>query len=84
MAQAGIPQEDWDEADYIITRESGWNPTAMNPSGACGLPQALPCSKLGPEWHNPHVALVWSNQYAIARYGSWKNAKAHWERKGWW
>lgn len=31
------------EALYIIERESGGNPEAWNPSGACGLFQLLPC-----------------------------------------
>jgi hypothetical protein len=33
--------------DYVVNSESGYNPYAVNKSsGACGLPQSLPCSKL--------------------------------------
>ncbi len=75
LAAAGIPQADWGYAEEIIGHESSWNPNAINPgSGACGLPQALPCSKLGPDWNDPVVALRWAHNYALS-YGSW--AAAH-------
>jgi hypothetical protein len=85
MESAGIPESDWEHVDFIISKESGWNPRALNPSSnACGLVQALPCSKIGSEWHNPVVALKWGHQYAIDRYGSWKNARIAWQRQRWW
>lgn len=51
MRAAGIPEAEWAYVDYIVSHESGWRPDAVNSSsGACGLVQALPCSKLGPNW----------------------------------
>lgn len=85
MAAAGIAQSDWGYVDYIVTRESGWNPNATNPSsGACGLVQALPCSKVPGGGYNPVANLTWANGYAIDRYGSWANAYAFWTTNHWW
>lgn len=75
MAEAGIDQSDWDIALELVGRESSWNPNAVNQSsGACGLAQSLPCSKIGDNWNDPVVALKWMNSYIQNRYGSWKNA----------
>lgn len=69
LAASNIPQESWGYADFMVQKESGWNPNALNSSsGACGLAQALPCSKLGPNWSNPVVALNWMNDYVNGRY----------------
>jgi hypothetical protein len=78
MAQAGIPQTQ--ATNKLILKESGCNPRAVNPtSGACGIPQAWPCSKL-PNGVNtdPVTQLRWMNQYIMVRYGSWENALATW------
>ena len=84
LAASNIPQSEWGYADYLVQKESGWNPNARNASsGACGLAQALPCSKLGPNWTNPVVALNWMNGYVMGRYGSWANAVAHSKSTGW-
>jgi hypothetical protein len=84
LAASNIPQSQWGYADYLVQKESGWNPNAQNPSsGACGLAQALPCSKLGANWTNPIVALNWMNGYVMGRYGSWENAVAHSKSMGW-
>jgi hypothetical protein len=58
----------------LIDRESGWNVRATNPStGAYGLPQALPGSKMataGPDWAtNPVTQIRWMRSYVTARYG---------------
>ncbi|MDY2942031.1 MAG: ubiquitin-like domain-containing protein [Varibaculum sp.] len=85
MAQAGISEGDYGYVDYIINRESGWNANAINSSsGACGLPQALPCSKIGSDWNNPVTALKWANGYAVGRYGSWASAYNAWRAQNWW
>lgn len=85
MAQAGISESDYTYVDYIISHESSWNPSAINAgSGACGLPQALPCSKLGDNWSNPITALQWANTYATDRYGSWYAAYQFWITNKWW
>jgi uncharacterized protein YabE (DUF348 family) len=83
MRAAGIPEESWGYVDYLVSRESGWNPNAVNrSSGACGLPQALPCSKLGSDWNNPVVALSWMNGY-VKRYGGWQGAYQFWQTNHW-
>lgn len=85
MTAAGIAPSDWGYVDYIATRESGWNPNATNPtSGACGLIQAYPCSKVPGSGYNPVDNLTWANGYAVGRYGSWANAYAFWTANHWW
>mgnify|MGYP001003300645 CR=1 FL=1 len=75
LKAAGIPESDWRVADILVTKESSWNPNAVNrSSGACGLAQALPCSKLGSNWNNPVHALQWMDRYVRSRYGSWQAA----------
>lgn len=84
LSASNIPQDSWGYADYLVSKESGWNPDARNASsGACGLAQALPCSKLGPSWNNPVVALNWMNGYVMGRYGSWQAAVSHSKTTGW-
>jgi resuscitation-promoting factor RpfB len=82
MALAGIAPGDYNYADYIISHESGWRPDAGNASGAYGLCQALPGSKMasaGADWAtNPVTQLRWCNGYAVSRYGSWAAAYNHW------
>lgn len=89
MAQAGIPQSDWEATDYIITKESSWNPTAMNrSSGALGLCQALPGTKMASEGAdyqtNPVTQLRWCHKYAVQRYGGWWASFAFWRANRWW
>lgn len=85
MAEAGIAESDWGYVDYIVTRESHWNPNATNASsGACGLVQALPCSKVPGSGYNPVDNLRWANAYATGRYGSWAQAYAFWTANHWW
>lgn len=85
MRAAGIADSDFGYVDYIVGRESGWNPSATNPSsGACGLVQAWPCSKVPGNGYDPVDNLVWGNGYAVGRYGSWANAVAFWSANNWW
>lgn len=85
MAAAGIPEGDWGYVDYIVKRESGWNPNATNrSSGACGLVQALPCSKVPGNGYDPIDNLRWAQGYAVGRYGSWAGAYDFWTRNHWW
>jgi hypothetical protein len=56
-------------------RESGWNELAYNASsGACGIPQALPCSKMstfGDDYEtNPATQIRWGLDYIQGRYGT--------------
>lgn len=84
MRAAGITPGDFNYVEKLIAKESGWNPNAMNASsGACGLVQALPCSKLGPNWNDPVVALKWGDGYVKGRYGGWAGAWAHSQSRGW-
>ena len=84
LAASNIPQDMWGYADFMVQKESGWNPNAMNKSsGACGLAQALPCSKLGPNWNDPVVALNWMNGYVNGRYGGWEGAYNFWVKNRW-
>lgn len=85
MRAAGIAESDWGYVDYIVSAESGWNPNATNPSsGACGLVQALPCSKVPGNGYDPVDNLRWGSGYATGRYGSWAGAYAFWTRNHWW
>lgn len=68
--------------------ESGWNHRAHNgSSGAHGIPQALPGSKMssaGPNWRrNPETQIKWGLSYIKSRYGSPKGAWHAWTSKGW-
>jgi len=80
MVAAGVT--DTANAYTIIMRESGCNPNAVNKSsGACGIPQALPCSKLGT--NDPVEQIKWMQNYVINRYGSWAGAVAFWNAHHW-
>jgi hypothetical protein len=82
MTAAGISHP---LARDLIQRESGCNHQAVNPSsGACGIPQALPCSKL-PQGINtsPVDQLIWMQNYIMGRYGSWEAAIAHHDANNW-
>lgn len=84
LAAAGIASSDWGYVDYIVSRESGWNPNATNSSsGACGLVQIYPCSKVD-NGYDPVVNLAWANSYATGRYGSWAGAYDFWTTNHWW
>lgn len=84
MRAAGIPESEWDYVNFIVQRESGWNPAAVNPtSGACGLAQALPCSKISGDWSDPVNALRWQHGYVQDRYGSYAEAYAFWQANRW-
>lgn len=85
MAAAGIPESDWQYVDYIVNRESSWNPNAVNTSsGACGLAQALPCAKTGcVPYNDPVCALRWQLGYVNARYGGYAGAYKFWTNNHW-
>jgi hypothetical protein len=69
-------------------KESGWRTTAQNPSsGAYGIPQALPGSKMataGDDWRtNPATQIKWGLGYIKGRYGTPCGAWGHSQRVGW-
>ena len=82
-----------DDAQYtafskIVEHESGWNVTATNPSsGAYGLVQALPGSKMataGTDWKtNAKTQIEWGLNYMNDRYGSPVGAWNFWQANGW-
>ena len=85
MGAAGIAEGDWGYVDFIASKESGWNPNATNASsGACGLIQAYPCSKVPGNGYDPIDNLRWASGYATDRYGSWAQAYAFWTANHWW
>lgn len=70
--------------DQIIQRESGWSPTAHNASGAHGLGQALPSSKMAPYGSdyltNGETQAIWLMDYIAGRYGTPANALYFWQK----
>ena len=36
MRQAGIPESEWSYVDWLVTRESGWRPTAQGSMTSLG------------------------------------------------
>ena len=84
LAASGIPEAHWGYVDSIVSRESSWNPNAVNKSsGACGLGQQLPCGKWPGAWNDPVAALRAMNGYVNGRYGGWPQAVAFWNSNGW-
>ena len=87
MKSAGVGS-DWTEpVKWIISKESSGNPQATNPSsGAYGLMQFLPQT-----WGNygfkktsdPTQQVIAGIAYIKARYGTAANAKAFWQKNGW-
>ena len=68
--------------------ESGWNASASNPSsGAYGIPQALPGSKMasaGPDWQTSAATQIrWGLGYIRSVYGSPCAAWSHEQADGW-
>jgi len=88
IAASLVPSGQLSCFDRVISRESGWNVHAVNPSsGAYGLPQALPGSKMasaGPDWQdNARTQLRWALSYMDGRYGSPCGAWNHEVYYGW-
>lgn len=83
----------WSEADFeallkLWERESNWDPSAHNKSsGAHGIPQSLPASKMASEGDdymtNYQTQIKWGLKYIKNRYGTPTKAWAHSCDKGW-
>jgi hypothetical protein len=74
--------------NLLWDRESGWNYQAYNPSsGAYGIPQALPGSKMASiasDWRtNPATQIRWGLNYIAERYGTPCGAWSHSQATGW-
>lgn len=72
----------------LWNKESGWNSQAYNASsGAYGIPQALPGSKMasaGADWEtNAATQISWGLGYIAGRYGSPCGAWQHSQSVGW-
>ncbi|MFF0816641.1 hypothetical protein ACFYVR_16040 [Rhodococcus sp. NPDC003318] len=78
--------EQWAAADWIIGKESSWNPLARNPSsGAFSLFQFLGSTKdqyLPDESTDPYTQGVAGAKYIRDRYGDPIAAKSFWEKNG--
>jgi len=84
----GMDEQEYQCLYALWAKESGWNHFAQNrSSGAYGIPQALPGSKMasaGEDWAtNPETQIRWGLGYIGARYGSPCAAWAHSQQKNW-
>ena len=83
----------WSEQDFLAlinlwNKESGWSVTAGNSrSGAYGIPQSLPGSKMaseGEDWAtNGETQIRWGLKYILNTYGSPSNAWGHFLSHNW-
>ncbi|WES64196.1 hypothetical protein P0L94_17245 [Microbacter sp. GSS18] len=74
-SQYGWGADQFSCLDSLWTKESGWNYQAYNPSsGATGIPQSLPGSKMataGADWQtNATTQIQWGLDYIARAYGS--------------
>jgi uncharacterized protein YabE (DUF348 family) len=71
----------------LWSKESGWRTDAANPSGAYGIPQALPGSKMasaGADWQtNAATQITWGLNYISGVYGTPCSAWAHSQATNW-
>lgn len=84
----GWDQQQFACLDSLWTRESNWRSNAANTStGAYGIPQALPGSKMasaGADWQtNAATQITWGLGYIAGRYGTPCDAWASFQSKGW-
>ncbi len=88
MARQMVPADQFQCFSNIVSHESSWNYRAQNPSsGAYGLVQALPGSKMssaGADWQtNPATQIKWGLSYMDGRYGSPCGAWSFWQANHW-
>jgi hypothetical protein len=88
MLAAGFKIDQFPCLDKLWKRESGWNYKASNKgSGAYGIPQALPGSKMakfGDDWEtNPATQIKWGLDYIEGRYDTPCGAWSHSQDTGW-
>ncbi|MEO6790339.1 MAG: hypothetical protein ABI249_03690 [Ornithinibacter sp.] len=75
MLDPSLDASQWGCLDRLWFAESGWRWSASNPSsGAYGIPQSLPGSKMasaGADWLvNPSTQIAWGLGYIESRYGT--------------
>jgi hypothetical protein len=88
MLDAGFKIDQFPCLDKLWKKESGWNHRAKNPSsGAYGIPQSLPGSKMaseGSDWKtSPATQIKWGLGYIEGRYDTPCNAWSHSQNTGW-
>ena len=88
LGQFGFGSDQFSCLESLWEKESGWNPSASNPSsGAYGIPQSLPGSKMasaGADWQtNPATQIEWGLGYIRDSYGSPCAAWGHSQANGW-
>ncbi|UQA93346.1 aggregation-promoting factor C-terminal-like domain-containing protein [Streptomyces halobius] len=88
MARQMVASEQFQCFSNIVDHESSWNYRATNASsGAYGLVQALPGSKMasaGSDWQtNPATQIKWGLNYMNDRYGSPCGAWSFWQANNW-
>jgi len=88
IARQMVPADQFQCFSNIVNHESTWNYRAQNPSsGAYGLVQALPGSKMasaGADWQtNPATQIKWGLNYMNSRYDSPCGAWAFWQANNW-
>lgn len=87
--QHGVSPQDFRKVDYIIERESGWDPHAMNDSsGAAGLAQKISGYGDGYKRNDPLSQIRWLynylNTHNYSGYGTGIDAAyAHKKATGW-
>jgi uncharacterized protein YabE (DUF348 family) len=88
MLAYGYGEDQWPCLYNLWMRESGWRTTAGNQSsGAYGIPQALPASKMatvGPDYlTNAATQITWGLGYVKGRYSTPCGAWSSFQAKGW-
>lgn len=79
FARSLVPAAQWSCLRKLWQRESGWQPTADNPtSTAFGIAQMLTETSA-----DPHVQILDGLAYIRSRYDTSCTAWAHWQRHGW-
>lgn len=93
LAKSMVLARGWEESQFVCldklwTKESNWRVKAENrSSGAYGIPQSLPGSKMGSvgsDWRtNAKTQITWGLKYISGRYGTPCDAWGHSQRKNW-
>jgi hypothetical protein len=93
IARAMLPDFGWKPSEHfgclvnLWDKESHWNTHASSPTGAYGIPQAKPGSKMasaGPDWQNSaRTQIKWGLGYIKDRYSTPCAAWQHSESTGW-
>ena len=90
LPEFGFSADQWSCLETLWTGESGWDWRAENASsGAYGIPQSLPGSKMATianDWRtNPVTQIRWGLKYIKSSYGTpcnalgaWNSRYAHW------